>query len=69
LLDEMVPEGLVTMEKVRLVISCPNSIYTQKNYNSGGVVADETAKDARTAHVVLYHDAAHLSALEIPIIR
>jgi uncharacterized protein len=55
--------------RLRLVISCPNSIYTQKNYNSGGVVADETAKDARMAHVVLYHDAEHLSALEIPIMR
>ena len=55
--------------RLRLVISCPNSIYTQKNYNSGGVVADETAKDARTAHVVVYHDAEHPSALEIPIGR
>ena len=35
--------------RLRLVISCPNSIYVEKNYNSGGVVADETAKDARTA--------------------
>ena len=33
----------------------------------GGVVADEMAKDARTAHVTLYHDAEHPSALEIPI--
>jgi hypothetical protein len=40
----------------------------EKNYNSGGVVADETAKDARTAHVTLYHDAAHPSALEIPVV-
>jgi putative CocE/NonD family hydrolase len=55
--------------RLRLVISCPNSIYTQKNYNSGGVVADETAKDARTAHVVLYDDAEHPSALEIPVGR
>ncbi len=55
--------------RLRLVVSCPNSIYTQKNYNSGGTVADETAKDARTAHVVLYHDAEHPSALEVPIVR
>ena len=52
--------------RLRLVINCPNSIYAQKNYNSGGVVADETAKDARTAHVTLLHDAAHPSFLEIP---
>ena len=54
--------------RLRLVVSCPNSIYAQKNYNSGGVVADETAKEARTAHVVLYHDAEHPSALEIPVV-
>jgi uncharacterized protein len=54
--------------RLRLVITCPNSMFYQKNYNSGGVVADETAKDARTAHVALYHDAQHPSALEIPIV-
>ena len=43
--------------RLRLVISCPNTVGGQKNYNSGGVVADETAKDARTAHVAIYHDA------------
>jgi predicted acyl esterase len=53
--------------RLRLVVRCPNSIYAQKNYNSGGVVAEESAKDARTAHVVLYHDAEHPSALEIPL--
>ena len=30
--------------RLRLVVACPNSIYLQKNYNSGGVVADETAQ-------------------------
>ena len=30
-------------------------------------VTDESGKDARTAHVTLLHDAAHPSALEIPI--
>ena len=55
--------------RLRLVVSCPNSAGVQKNYNSGGVVSDETAKDARTAHVTLYHDAEHPSALEIPIVR
>jgi predicted acyl esterase len=55
--------------KLRLVISCPNSINLQKNYNSGGDVSKETVKDARTAHVKLYHDAEHASFLEIPIVR
>jgi len=39
----------------------------EKNYNSGGVVAEETGKDARTVNVTLYHDAAHPSALYVPI--
>jgi putative CocE/NonD family hydrolase len=55
--------------RLRLVISSPNSIYVEKNYNSGGVVANESGKDARTAHIVLYHDAEHPSALEIPVVR
>jgi len=45
----------------------PNSIFWQKNYNSGGVVADETAKDTRTAHVKVYHDTQHASAIELPL--
>lgn len=53
--------------RIRLFLSSPNSIYIQKNYNSGGVVADETAKDARTAHITIYHDAEHPSALELPL--
>ena len=53
--------------RLRLVVSCPNSVFYEKNYNSGGAVADETARDARTAHVVLYHDAGHPSVLEIPL--
>lgn len=54
--------------RLRLVINCPNSIYVQKNYNSGGVVADESGKDARTAHITLYHDAQHASALVLPVV-
>jgi uncharacterized protein len=53
--------------RLRLIISSPNSIFLQKNYNSGGVVAEETAKDARTAHVQVYHDAAHPSSIELPL--
>ena len=54
--------------RLRLVLTCPNSIYLEKNYNSGGVVAEETSKDARTAHVTVYHDGAHPSRLELPIV-
>jgi putative CocE/NonD family hydrolase len=53
--------------RLRLVISAPNSIYFEKNYNSGGVVANETAKDAHTAHVRILHDAEHASVLDVPI--
>jgi putative CocE/NonD family hydrolase len=55
--------------RLRLVIGSPNTIHLQKNYNSGGIVSQETAKDARTAHVTLYHDAEHPSYLELPTIR
>jgi len=55
--------------RLRLIISCPNTIYLEKNYNSGGVVAEESGKDARTAHVTLYHDQDHASYLEVPLVR
>ncbi len=55
--------------RLRLVFSSPNTITLQKNYNSGGVVAAESKKDARTAHVTLYHDTEHPSCLEIPVIE
>ena len=50
------------------MLRSPNSIQVEKNFNSGGVVASESAKDARTAHIALYHDAAHASFLELPIV-
>jgi predicted acyl esterase len=55
--------------RLRLVLNSPNSIYTEKNYNSGGVVADESGKDARTAHITLYHDSEHASFLELPLVK
>ena len=55
--------------RLRLLITSPNSIYIQKNYNSGGVVADESGKDARIAHVTLCHDTDHLSYLELPLVK
>jgi len=55
--------------RLRLIISCPNSIYLEKNYNSGGIVAEESGGDARTAHVTLYHDKDHASYVELPVVR
>ena len=62
-----VARQLMKGSRLRLVISSPNSILWQKNYNSGGVVADETAKDARTAQVNVYHDAEHASVIQLPL--
>jgi putative CocE/NonD family hydrolase len=62
-----VARRLMKGSRLRLVVYSPNSIFWQKNYNSGGVVAEETAKDAHTAHVKVYHDAQHASALQLPL--
>nr|MBA3385491.1 CocE/NonD family hydrolase [Chthoniobacterales bacterium] len=53
--------------RLRLIVSSPNSIGWQKNYNAGRVVAEETAQDARTVHVKIHHDADHPSTIEMPL--
>jgi hypothetical protein len=53
----------------RLLLKSPNSSAFEKNYNSGGVVAEETAKSARTAHVAVAHDARHPGILELPVVK
>jgi uncharacterized protein len=55
--------------RLRLIVASVNSPSAEKNYNSGGVVAKETAKDARTAHIQLLHDADHASVLELPVVK
>jgi putative CocE/NonD family hydrolase len=55
--------------RIRLVIQSPNSIQLEKNYNSGRDVAWETAKDARTAHIKLHHEAGRWSTLALPVVR
>ncbi len=62
-----VARRLMKGSRLRLVVSAVNSISWQKNYCSGGVVADETAKDARNCHVHVYHDAEHASAMQLPL--
>ncbi len=54
--------------RLRLLFVCPNTMQLEKNYNSGGVVNAESGKDARTAHIKVYHDPDHPSYLEIPIV-
>jgi uncharacterized protein len=55
--------------RLRLVVESLNSPSLEKNYNSGGVVAQETGKDARTAHIQLLHDAEHPSMVELPTVK
>ncbi|HET9485214.1 MAG TPA: CocE/NonD family hydrolase [Xanthomonadales bacterium] len=53
--------------RLRLVIGPVDSVFAQKNYNSGGVVAQESESDARTVTVKLHHGPAHPSALYVPL--
>jgi hypothetical protein len=53
--------------RLRLVFAPVNSIYAQKNHNSGKAVANESADDSRPVTVQLFHDAAHPSVLRVPI--
>ena len=48
------------------MLAAADSIGLEKNYNAGGVVADESVRDARPVVVTLYHDSAHPSALIVP---
>ena len=53
--------------RLQFVLSAANSIGYEKNYNSGGVIEDETIADARAVTVALFHDAKRRSALYVPI--
>ena len=52
--------------RLRFVFRTPNSIYLEKNFNTGGPVEEQQRKDMRTAEVTLYHDAEHPTHLQIP---
>lgn len=64
-----VSKRLERLSRLRLVIGPVSSIYHEKNYNSGGIVADESVEHARTVTVSLYHDREHASVLYVPIGR
>jgi putative CocE/NonD family hydrolase len=64
---DFVSRRIARGSRLRLVFGPVNSIFTQRNYNSGGVVAEEDAEDARTVTVQLLHDAQHPSALYVPL--
>jgi uncharacterized protein len=54
--------------RLRLVIKCPNSIFLQKNFQSGANVDTESADDAQTAHITIFNDPNHPSSLQLPLI-
>jgi putative CocE/NonD family hydrolase len=60
---------LAAGSRVQLIVESPNAIGIQKNYNSGGAVVRETAKDARTAHIRLHHEPERWSVLTLPIVK
>jgi putative CocE/NonD family hydrolase len=55
--------------RLRLILAPIHSIFHEKNYNTGGTVAAETMKNARTVRVQLFHDREHPSALHVPFGR
>jgi uncharacterized protein len=61
-----VARELKARHRLRLVIGPINSIHSQKNYNSGRVVAEEKVADARLVNVRLFHDQRYPSALYVP---
>lgn len=62
-----VARRLAKGSRLRLVVGPINSMYAEKNYNAGGVVAAESGKDARKVTVTLYHDRSRPSALSMPL--
>ena len=53
--------------RLRLIVGAINNPDSEKNYNSGAIVAMESGASSRVAHVALYHDLQHQSVLEVPI--
>jgi len=53
--------------RLRVILGPVNTPDWQKNYNSGGRIGYETAKDARTATISVHLDSRHPSYLELPL--
>lgn len=53
--------------RLRLVLMPLNSPNFQKNYNTGGRIGYEDPKDARVAHIRIFHDGNRASRLELPL--
>ena len=53
--------------RLGFAITCVNSARLERNYNSGGRVADECGDDARVATVTVHHGAEYPSAITVPV--
>jgi uncharacterized protein len=53
--------------RIRLVLMPLNSPDYQKNYNTGGRIGYENPKNARVAHLRLFHDGSRASVLLLPL--
>jgi uncharacterized protein len=53
--------------RIRLVVMPLNSPDYQKNYNTGGRIGYEDPRNARVAHIELFHDGSRASALLLPL--
>jgi uncharacterized protein len=55
--------------RLRLKIGPVDHPYFQKNLNTGGRIGYERMADARVATIMLHHDRAHPSVLQLPVIE
>jgi uncharacterized protein len=55
--------------RLQLVVDPDNSVYSQRNFNSGGIVAEETLADSVTATVTLHRGGEYQSLLSIPVLQ
>lgn len=53
--------------RLRLVISPLGRGYGERNYHTGGVVAEESSEGARPVRIRLHHSARYPSALDVPL--
>lgn len=53
--------------RLRLVIAPLSPMYGERNYHTGGVVAEESSDKARPVRVRLHHTRRHPSALDVPL--
>jgi putative CocE/NonD family hydrolase len=55
--------------RLRLIIRNLNSPHYQKNFQSGGNIFDETARDAKPGTFLLFHNNVYKSYIELPVYK